>query len=55
VKAALLGGNYLPREVRAVDIPKPSGGVTTSDPSSLKTNSTPANPINIATMHVSAQ
>ena len=27
VKAALLGGSYLPREVRAVDIPKPSGGV----------------------------
>lgn len=29
VKAALLAGNYLPREVRAVDIPKPSGGVRT--------------------------
>ena len=29
VKAALLGGSYLPREVRAVDIPKPSGGVRT--------------------------
>ena len=28
VKAALLAGSYLPREVRAVDIPKPSGGVT---------------------------
>lgn len=26
VKAALLAGSYLPREVRAVDIPKPSGG-----------------------------
>ena len=29
VKAALLTGSYLPREVRAVDIPKPSGGVRT--------------------------
>jgi len=29
VKAALLAGSYLPREVRAVDIPKPSGGVRT--------------------------
>jgi RNA-directed DNA polymerase len=29
VKAALLAGGYLPREVRAVDIPKPSGGVRT--------------------------
>jgi len=29
VKAALLSGSYLPREVRAVDIPKPSGGVRT--------------------------
>ena len=29
VKAALLAGRYLPREVRAVDIPKPSGGVRT--------------------------
>ena len=27
VKAALLAGSYLPREVRAVDIPKPSGGI----------------------------
>lgn len=29
VKAALLAGSYLPREVRAVDIPKPQGGVRT--------------------------
>lgn len=29
VRAALLGGSYLPREVRAVDIPKPQGGVRT--------------------------
>lgn len=29
VKAALLAGSYLPREVRAVDIPKPNGGVRT--------------------------
>ncbi len=29
VKAALLAGSYLPREIRAVDIPKPSGGVRT--------------------------
>ena len=29
VKAALLAGSYLPREVRAVDIPKPAGGVRT--------------------------
>jgi RNA-directed DNA polymerase len=29
VKAALLVGGYLPREVRAVDIPKPSGGERT--------------------------
>jgi len=29
VKAALLAGCYLPREVRAVDIPKPQGGVRT--------------------------
>jgi RNA-directed DNA polymerase len=29
VKAALLAGSYLPREVRAVDIPKPSGGIRT--------------------------
>ena len=29
VKAALLAGSYLPREVRAVDIPKPSGGART--------------------------
>jgi len=29
VKAALLAGSYLPRQVRAVDIPKPSGGVRT--------------------------
>ena len=29
VKAALLAGRYLPREVRAVDIPKPQGGVRT--------------------------
>ena len=29
VKAALLAGSYLPREVRAVDIPKPTGGVRT--------------------------
>jgi group II intron reverse transcriptase/maturase len=29
VRAALLAGSYLPREVRAVDIPKPSGGVRT--------------------------
>ena len=29
VKAALLAGSYLPREVRAVDIPKPDGGVRT--------------------------
>jgi RNA-directed DNA polymerase len=27
VKAALLEGRYLPRPVRGVDIPKPSGGV----------------------------
>ena len=27
VKAALLAGSYLPREVRAVDLPKPQGGV----------------------------
>lgn len=29
VRAALLAGSYLPREVRAVDIPKPSGEVRT--------------------------
>jgi RNA-directed DNA polymerase len=29
VKAALLAGRYLPRQVRAVDIPKPQGGVRT--------------------------
>ncbi len=29
VKAALLKGGYMPRAVRAVDIPKPSGGVRT--------------------------
>lgn len=29
VRAALLAGSYLPREIRAVDIPKPSGGVRT--------------------------
>ncbi|MGH7742926.1 MAG: group II intron reverse transcriptase/maturase, partial [Candidatus Eiseniibacteriota bacterium] len=29
VRAALLAGRYIPREVRAVDIPKPSGGVRT--------------------------
>lgn len=29
VRAALLAGRYLPREVRAVDIPKPHGGVRT--------------------------
>jgi RNA-directed DNA polymerase len=29
VKKALLTGSYLPREVRAVDIPKPQGGVRT--------------------------
>ncbi|MHB1124931.1 MAG: group II intron reverse transcriptase/maturase [Ramlibacter sp.] len=29
VKAALVAGSYLPREVRAVDIPKPQGGVRT--------------------------
>ena len=29
VRAALLAGSYLPREVRAVDIPKPNGGVRT--------------------------
>jgi len=29
VRAALLAGRYVPREVRAVDIPKPSGGVRT--------------------------
>jgi group II intron reverse transcriptase/maturase len=29
VKKALLGGRYLPRAVRRVDIPKPSGGVRT--------------------------
>lgn len=29
VKAALLEGRYLPREVRAVDIPKPQGGTRT--------------------------
>jgi len=29
VKASLLAGSYLPREVRAVDIPKPDGGVRT--------------------------
>jgi len=29
VKAALLAGRYLPRPVRRVDIPKPSGGVRT--------------------------
>jgi RNA-directed DNA polymerase len=29
VRAALLGGEYLPSAVRAVDIPKPSGGVRT--------------------------
>jgi RNA-directed DNA polymerase len=29
VRTALLAGSYLPREVRAVDIPKPSGGVRT--------------------------
>lgn len=29
VKAALLVGGYMPREVRAVDIPKPDGGVRT--------------------------
>jgi RNA-directed DNA polymerase len=34
-KAALLAGSYLPREVRAVDIPKPSGGVCTMGVPSL--------------------
>lgn len=29
VRAALLAGHYLPREVHAVDIPKPQGGVRT--------------------------
>ncbi|MFS8975800.1 hypothetical protein PO002_15030 [Cupriavidus necator] len=29
VKAALLSGQYLPQAVRAVDIPKPAGGVRT--------------------------
>jgi RNA-directed DNA polymerase len=29
IRTALLAGNYLPREVRAVDIPKPQGGVRT--------------------------
>ena len=29
VKAALLAGEYLPRPVRRVDLPKPSGGVRT--------------------------
>jgi RNA-directed DNA polymerase len=29
VRVALLAGSYLPREVRAVDIPKPQGGVRT--------------------------
>ena len=29
VRAALLAGRYLPREVRAVDLPKPSGGIRT--------------------------
>jgi RNA-directed DNA polymerase len=29
VRAALLAGSYLPREVRAVDIPKPQGWVRT--------------------------
>jgi retron-type reverse transcriptase len=29
VKTALLGGRYLPRPVRRVDIPKPAGGVRT--------------------------
>ena len=29
VKAALLAAQYLPSKVRAVDIPKPSGGVRT--------------------------
>lgn len=29
LKSALLAGSYLPREVRAVDIPKPQGGVRT--------------------------
>lgn len=29
VRKALLAGSYLPREVRAVDIPKPQGGVRT--------------------------
>jgi len=29
VKRALLEGSYLPRPVRRVDIPKPSGGVRT--------------------------
>lgn len=29
VKAALVAGSYLPREVRVVDIPKPQGGVRT--------------------------
>jgi RNA-directed DNA polymerase len=29
VKAALLDGRYMPAAVRAVDIPKPSGGVRT--------------------------
>jgi RNA-directed DNA polymerase len=29
VKAALLAGSYVPREVRAVDLPKPSGGSRT--------------------------
>lgn len=29
VRLALLAGSYLPREVRAVNIPKPSGGVRT--------------------------
>ncbi|WP_437341763.1 hypothetical protein [Cupriavidus basilensis] len=29
VKAALLAGQYIPQAVRAVDIPKPAGGVRT--------------------------
>ncbi|WP_243737064.1 hypothetical protein [Cupriavidus sp. L7L] len=29
VKAALLAGQYVPQAVRAVDIPKPAGGVRT--------------------------
>ena len=29
IKAALLGGQYMPQAIRAVDIPKPAGGVRT--------------------------